>query len=72
MQDYSKMSPIHYQDYYRKRMFTDTGQRAKFFNGGTDRLGNVSKTKGAIGYISAIVDVSTITSNVKMLEIKLR
>lgn len=54
------------QTYYRSLVFTGKGSMPKTLASDSDIVGYVSKTKGAIGYVSA----GTATSGVKTLGVK--
>ena len=54
------------QTYYRSLVFTGKGSMPKELSGDVEVLAYIAKTKGAIGYVSAEAN----TSSVKTLQVK--
>lgn len=65
---YLRMSPARYQSYFRKKMFTGRGQRPKSFKNDQRIIEYVSKTEGAIGYISPGIELKD--NSVKKITVK--
>lgn len=65
IKQYVKISDLQYQNYWKKQIFTGTGQPPRGFDSEADLVDYVSKTTGAIGYSCSQPD----TGKVKIMTV---
>lgn len=64
LKEYVGKSPSQYDNFWRNRIFSGKGSSPLTFDGNQEMINFVSKTKGAIGYVSAgsnLEDIKTIS-----------